>query len=96
MLPNLTAHGSDVLCLASLALDPHPVAAYLCVARDDKDVACAGWWCFIDALVVTKAVQHEGFPFTYWLPGIVATVALVRDTERPSWTWCLYCTVVRS
>jgi hypothetical protein len=47
----------------------------------DTCCACAGWWCFVDALVVTKAVQHEGFPFTYWLPGIVATIALVHNTE---------------
>lgn len=40
-------------------------------------VLCPGWWCFIDALVVSKAVLHDSFPFTYWLPGIVATIALV-------------------
>lgn len=37
----------------------------------------AGWWCFIDALVVSKVVLHDSFPFTYWLPGVVATIALV-------------------
>ncbi|KAK9801405.1 hypothetical protein WJX73_006990 [Symbiochloris irregularis] len=37
----------------------------------------AGWWCWFDALVYSHAVLHEGFPFTYHLPGWVATLALV-------------------
>ena len=40
---------------------------------------CQGrWWCFADALVVEKAVLHESFPPSFWLPGIVSTIALVR------------------
>ena len=31
--------------------------------------------------MVTKAVQHEGVPLTYWLPGLVATIALVRNLK---------------
>ena len=37
----------------------------------------AGWWCLIDALVYSKVVLNENYPFTYNLPGIVATVALI-------------------
>lgn len=37
----------------------------------------AGWWCLIDALVYSKLVLNEGYPFTYNLPGIVATIALI-------------------
>ncbi len=37
----------------------------------------AGWWCLIDALVYSKVVLNEGYPFSYNLPGIVATVALI-------------------
>ena len=37
----------------------------------------AGWWCLIDALVYSKVVLNESYPFSYNLPGIVATVALI-------------------
>lgn len=37
----------------------------------------AGWWCLIDALVYSKVVLNENYPFSYNLPGIVATVALI-------------------
>ena len=48
----------------------------------DELLACscrfgAGWWCLIDALVYSRVVLNENYPFTYNLPGIVATVALV-------------------
>lgn len=33
--------------------------------------------CRLDALVYSSAVLHESFPFTYHLPGWVATLALV-------------------
>ncbi len=35
------------------------------------------WAFWIDALVYTKTVLHESYPFTYNLPGIVATLALL-------------------
>ncbi|KAK9820630.1 hypothetical protein WJX72_012547 [[Myrmecia] bisecta] len=37
----------------------------------------AGWWCWVDTIVYSKAVKAENFPFTYWLPGFVATLALI-------------------
>ena len=37
----------------------------------------AGWWCLIDALVYSRVVLNESYPFTYNLPGIIATVALI-------------------
>jgi len=37
----------------------------------------AGWWSWADAVVVTRTALDEKFPITYWLPGIVATIALV-------------------
>mmetsp|Transcript_16776 Transcript_16776/g.50120 ORF Transcript_16776/g.50120 Transcript_16776/m.50120 type:complete len:164 (-) Transcript_16776:508-999(-) len=37
----------------------------------------AGWWCFVDGLVYSKVVLQETVPATFWLPGIVATIALV-------------------
>ena len=35
------------------------------------------WAFWVDALVYTKTILHESYPFTYNLPGIVATLALV-------------------
>lgn len=35
------------------------------------------WAFWIDALVYSKTVLHESYPFTYNLPGIVATLALI-------------------
>lgn len=37
----------------------------------------AGWWCWLDAIVYSSAVLHESSPFSYHLPGWVATLALV-------------------
>lgn len=37
----------------------------------------AGWWCFVDAIVLSKAILGEKVPFVYWVPGFVATIALV-------------------
>ncbi|CAL8460582.1 g111 [Coccomyxa elongata] len=35
------------------------------------------WAFWVDALVYTKTILHESYPFTYNLPGIVATLALI-------------------
>lgn len=35
------------------------------------------WAFWIDALIYTKTILHESYPFTYDLQGIVATVALI-------------------
>lgn len=34
-------------------------------------------WSWIDAVVVTRSVLGEKFPFTFWLPGMVSTLVLV-------------------
>lgn len=36
-----------------------------------------GWWCFIDAVVYSKAILGEKVPIVYWVPGVVATISLV-------------------
>lgn len=35
------------------------------------------WAFWVDALVYSKTILHESYPFTYNIPGIVATLALV-------------------
>lgn len=37
----------------------------------------AAWWCIVDAICYSKAVLSEGFPWTFALPGVAATVALI-------------------
>ncbi len=37
----------------------------------------AAWSVWVDAIVYSKIVLHEGYPFSYNIPGIVATVALI-------------------
>ena len=37
----------------------------------------AGWWVLVDAIAYSKSVLSENFPWTYVLPGIAATLALV-------------------
>lgn len=37
----------------------------------------AGWWCFIDAIVFSKAILNEKVPFVFWVPGVIATIAMV-------------------
>ena len=37
----------------------------------------AAWWCIVDAIAYSKAVLSEGFPWTYVLPGVAATLALI-------------------
>ena len=67
----------------------HPIAVFCFIKSlhvltlHAPRVACclyrfgAGWWCLIDALVYSKVVLNETYPFTYNLPGIIATVALI-------------------
>jgi hypothetical protein len=37
----------------------------------------AAWSFWVDALVYSSTVLHESYPFTYNIPGIVATIALI-------------------
>lgn len=37
----------------------------------------AGWWCWLDVFVHSATVDHNHVPFTYHIPGCIATFALV-------------------
>lgn len=37
----------------------------------------AAWWVLVDAITYSQGVLHKGFPWTYVLPGCVATLALI-------------------
>lgn len=45
--------------------------------KEASETNAANWLVRVDAIVFSSAVLHESFPFTYHLPGWVATLALV-------------------